>query len=101
MQATANRGQWELTVEKVAVNAVMAGARPEYFPVILALAALRPVGAFVVVEFGGGDGRRQRTDPPRDQHELRRWRDGAVQPRQRDDRACFTACCPRTGRAAR
>jgi hypothetical protein len=39
MQATANRGQWEFTVEKVAVNAVMAGARPEYFPVILALAA--------------------------------------------------------------
>ena len=30
---------WELTVEKVAVNAVMAGARPEYFPVILAMAA--------------------------------------------------------------
>jgi hypothetical protein len=39
LQATANRGQWEFTVEKVAVNAVMAGARPEYFPVILALAA--------------------------------------------------------------
>jgi hypothetical protein len=39
LQATANRGQWEYTVEKVAVNAVMAGARPEYFPVILALAA--------------------------------------------------------------
>ncbi|HWE21706.1 MAG TPA: hypothetical protein VG758_31775 [Hyphomicrobiaceae bacterium] len=39
MQATANRGEWELTVEKVAVNAVMAGARPDYFPVILALAA--------------------------------------------------------------
>src|SRR6202021_3457684 len=32
-------GSWEYTVEKVAVNAVMAGARPEYFPVILALAA--------------------------------------------------------------
>jgi hypothetical protein len=30
---------WEYTVEKVAVNAVMAGARPEYFPVILAMAA--------------------------------------------------------------
>ena len=30
---------WEFTVEKVAVNAVMAGARPGYFPVILALAA--------------------------------------------------------------
>src|SRR4029434_7033563 len=33
------RDSWEYTVEKVAVNAVMAGARPEYFPVILALAA--------------------------------------------------------------
>ena len=30
---------WEYTVEKVAVNAVMAGARPGIFPVILALAA--------------------------------------------------------------
>ena len=30
---------WEFTVEKVAVNAVMAGASPEYFPVILAMAA--------------------------------------------------------------
>jgi hypothetical protein len=39
MQPTANRGAWEYTVEKVAVNAVMAGAKPEYFPVILALAA--------------------------------------------------------------
>ncbi len=39
MQPTLNRGLWEYTVEKVAVNAVMAGARPAYFPVILALAA--------------------------------------------------------------
>jgi hypothetical protein len=39
MQPTHNRGYWEYTVEKVAVNAVMAGAKPEYFPVILALAA--------------------------------------------------------------
>jgi hypothetical protein len=39
MQPTPNRGSWEYTVEKVAVNAVMAGAKPEYFPVILALAA--------------------------------------------------------------
>lgn len=38
MQPTTNRGLWEYTVEKVAVNAVMAGAKPEYFPVILALA---------------------------------------------------------------
>jgi hypothetical protein len=33
------RELWEFTVEKVAVNAVMAGARPEYLPVILAQAA--------------------------------------------------------------
>lgn len=39
MRPTATREAWEYTVEKVAVNAVMAGARPEYFPVILALAA--------------------------------------------------------------
>jgi len=30
---------WEYTVEMVAVNAVMAGAKPEYFPVILAMAS--------------------------------------------------------------
>lgn len=39
LQPTPNRGLWEFTVEKVAVNAVMAGAKPEYFPVILALAS--------------------------------------------------------------
>lgn len=39
MEPTHNRGAWSFTVEKVAVNAVMAGARPEYFPVILALAS--------------------------------------------------------------
>jgi hypothetical protein len=36
MRPTASREFWEFTVEKVAVNAVMAGARPEYLPVILA-----------------------------------------------------------------
>ena len=30
---------WSITVEKVAANAVMTGARPEYLPVILAMAA--------------------------------------------------------------
>lgn len=39
MRPTRTREAWQYTVEKVAVNAVMAGARPEYFPVILALAA--------------------------------------------------------------
>ena len=38
LRPTVFRESWEFTVEKVAVNAVMAGARPEY-PVILALAA--------------------------------------------------------------
>jgi hypothetical protein len=39
MRPTNFREYWEYTVEKVAVNAVMAGARPHYFPVILAIAA--------------------------------------------------------------
>jgi hypothetical protein len=39
MRSTHFREAWAYTVEKVAVNAVMAGARPEFFPVILALAA--------------------------------------------------------------
>jgi hypothetical protein len=39
MRPTAYREFWEYTVEKVAVNAVMSGARPEYLPVILAMAA--------------------------------------------------------------
>src|SRR6266513_497869 len=38
MRSTHFREYWEYTVEKVAVNAVMAGARPAYFPVILAIA---------------------------------------------------------------
>jgi hypothetical protein len=39
LRPTQFREYWEYTVEKVAVNAVMAGADPEYFPVILAIAA--------------------------------------------------------------
>jgi hypothetical protein len=39
MRPTHFREYWEYTVEKVAVNAVMAGARPEYFPVLLAIAS--------------------------------------------------------------
>src|SRR5215467_10220112 len=39
LRPTSGREYWEFTVEKVAENAVMAGARPEYLPVILALAA--------------------------------------------------------------
>jgi len=39
MRPTSFREAWEFDIEKVAVNAVMAGARPEYLPVILAMAA--------------------------------------------------------------
>lgn len=39
LSPTAFREAWEFTVEKVAVNAVMAGCRPEYLPVVLAIAA--------------------------------------------------------------
>jgi hypothetical protein len=39
LRPTNFREFWEYTVEKVAVNAVMAGCKPEYFPVVLALAA--------------------------------------------------------------
>lgn len=39
MQPSSPHELWSYTVEKVAVNAVMAGAKPEHFPVILALAS--------------------------------------------------------------
>lgn len=39
LRPAAFREFWEFSVEQVAVNAVMAGAKPEYLPVILALAA--------------------------------------------------------------
>jgi hypothetical protein len=39
MSVTPHEEKLEYTVERVAVNAVMAGARPEHLPVILALAA--------------------------------------------------------------
>ena len=38
--------RWGYTVRQVAVNAVMAGCRPEYFPVVLAMASLGPLGLF-------------------------------------------------------
>jgi hypothetical protein len=39
LRPTSYREQWEFSVEKVAVNAVMSGAKPEYLPVILAMAS--------------------------------------------------------------
>lgn len=40
MQPSSPHELWSYTVEKVAVNAVMAGAKPEHLPVILALASI-------------------------------------------------------------
>lgn len=39
LRPTAFREAWDFDVEKIAINAVMAGALPEYMPVILALSA--------------------------------------------------------------
>ena len=39
MAASTPHEAWEYTVEMVAVNAVMSGAKPEYFPAILAIAS--------------------------------------------------------------
>jgi hypothetical protein len=39
LSPTSFREAWEFTVEKVAVNAVMAGCKPEYFPIVLAMLA--------------------------------------------------------------
>jgi hypothetical protein len=38
--------RWGYTVRQVAVNAVMAGCRPEYFPVVLAMASVGSLGLF-------------------------------------------------------
>jgi len=45
--------QWGFTVRHVAVNAVMAGCRPEYFPVVLALASAGQLGFFGSTTSGG------------------------------------------------
>jgi hypothetical protein len=91
LRPTALREWWEFTVEKVAVNAVMAGARPEYFPVILALAAsgisARSSSTNSFATITG----RQRPDPERDRHARWHRRDGALQPRERHDRTRLRA----------
>ena len=46
MQPSSPHEKWSYTVEQVAVNAVMAGARPEFLPVILALAAAGETSLF-------------------------------------------------------
>ena len=63
LRPTAFREYWEFTVEKVAVNAVMAGARPEYFPVILALASSGISAQIQQHQFVRDHHGRQRPDP--------------------------------------
>jgi hypothetical protein len=38
--------RWGYTVRQVAVNAVLSGCRPEFFPVVLAMASIGPLGLF-------------------------------------------------------
>ena len=86
MRSTHFREHWEYTVEKVAVNAVMAGARPEYFPVILALAATgvtaRSSSSSAMAAMAVVNG------PVRDEIAMNAGTGamGPVQPRQRHDR---------------
>ena len=76
------------TVEKVAINAVMAGCRPDYMPVVIAAveAALDPPFSLHAVVattmFVGPDRHRERSDPQGDRHELGRQRARPGQPRQ-------------------
>jgi len=46
MQPSSPHEKWSYTVEQVAVNAVMAGARPEFLPVILAIASTGETSLF-------------------------------------------------------
>ena len=46
MQPSPPHEAWEYTVEHVAINAVMAGAKPEHFPVILAIASTGTTSLF-------------------------------------------------------
>ena len=69
LRPTIGMEHWHFDVEKVAVNAVMAGAAPEYFPVILALAVERRHGTSEQHVLDGQHGGRERADPRRDRDE--------------------------------
>ena len=83
----------EVTVEKVAINAVMAGCRPEYLPwVIAALQAVCTDEFNIHGVLGHHDACRtgadlQRTRNSGDRDEQRRQRVRTGQPRQHDDRS--------------
>ena len=86
LRPTIGMEYWHFDVEKVAVNAVMAGAAPEHFP----SSSRSPRAATRAPEqhvLDGEHGRRQRADPAGDRHEQRRRRTRALQLRELRDRA--------------
>ena len=92
------------TVEKVAINAVLAGCRPEYLPVVLAAVEAACAEEFnahglLATTWGaapGGPGPRPDRAPDRDQH--RGQRAGAGHPGELDDRAGAAAGDPQRRR---
>ena len=82
----------ECTVEKVAVNAVMAGCRPEYLPVVLAAVEAACTdefnmhGLLATTYFSGPMIMVNGPDRPAHRHEQRRQRARPGQPGQRHDR---------------
>ena len=86
MRPTEFREFWEFTVEKVAVNAVMAGRATGIFPGDPRARSERHHRAFEQHHLDGQFRRRQRSDPPRDRHEFRHRRARPLQPRQQHDR---------------
>ena len=101
LRPTAFREFWEFTVEKVAVNAVMAGARPAVFPGDSRARRERHHGAIEQHQFVRDDGGHQRPDSQRDRHELghrRRWV-RTTTPTRRS--GAPTACSRRISRADR
>ena len=64
MRPTGTREAWEYTVEKVAVNAVMAGAKPEYLPCHSGTGGDGRLGAGQHDQFRRVHGHGQRSRPP-------------------------------------
>lgn len=69
LRPAAFREFWQVTVEKVAVNAVMAGAKPEYLPVILGLVASGITARSSSTTSFSTMSVIKRADPGRDRHE--------------------------------
>ena len=82
----------EVTVEQVAINAVMAGCKPEYLPVVLAAVEAACTdqfnmhGLLCTLWFSGPVVSRERPDPEQDRDELGQERTRSGQPGQLHDR---------------